>query len=71
MKANSIKFDGRRAADIPVLEPGAMIRKGKVGSAREDGMTQDISSHLRALGSRVCPDEEARQWFYEGGPLPT
>jgi hypothetical protein len=69
MKRHGHKFDGNRAADIPVLEPGAMVRKGRAGAAREDGMTEAISEHLERLGREICGDAAARQWFYEGGPL--
>ena len=68
MKQNGIKFDASTATDVPVLAPGAMVRKGESDSAREDGMTRKISEHLRAIGSRICPDEHALLWFYEGWP---
>ena len=70
MKAHDIKFDGTTMGQVPVLQQGAMVRKGLAGSAREDGMTEDISAHLDALGRQLCPDDDARRWFYEGGPLP-
>ena len=54
----------------PVLEPGAMVRKGAVGAARDDGMTPEIAEHLQAVGTRICPDKAAVEWFYDGGPLP-
>lgn len=71
MKKNGIKFDASTATEVPVLTPGAMVRKGQTGSASEDGMTPEISAHLRAAGNQVFPDQQALQWFYEGGPLPT
>ena len=70
MKRNGTKFDATTATDVPVLEPCAMVRKGESGSAKDDGMTPEISEHLRVVGSHICPDEHARRWFYEGGPLP-
>jgi len=70
MKQNGVKFDARTATDVPVLRPGAMVRKGETGLAREDGMTRTVSEHLRDIGGRICSDPRALQWFYEGGTLP-
>ena len=70
MKAHEDTFEGKTMADIPVLESGAMVRKGRVGDATADGMTTEISAHLRAVGSQMCPDARALEWFYAGGPLP-
>ena len=64
MKQHDIKFDATTIAGIPVLQPGAMIRKGVTGAAHNDGMTEEISQHLRAVGSDICPDEAALEWFY-------
>jgi hypothetical protein len=47
-----------------------MIRKGEAGKAKADGMTDDISRHLREVGNRICPDTAAVNWFYQGGDLP-
>ena len=44
-----------------------MMRKGKLGAAREDGMTEEISAHLRAVGESICPDKDAVDWLYNGG----
>ncbi|NOT46092.1 MAG: sulfotransferase domain-containing protein [Acidobacteria bacterium] len=70
MKQHDRKFEASTVAPFPVLRPGAMVRKGKAGAAAEDGMTPDIARHLRDAGSRICPDETAVRWFYEGGPVP-
>ena len=70
MKSHGVKFDARTATVVPVLEVGAMVRKGQSGTAAEDGMTPEIARHLRALGEKVCPDARALRWFYEGGRLP-
>jgi len=70
MKQNGVKFDASTATDVPLFRPGAMIRKGEAGVARRDGMTRAISEHLRAIGSQICTDHRALQWFYEAGPLP-
>ncbi len=70
MKANEGKFEACTASEIPILNSGAMIRKGVVGEARMDGMTEKIARHLREVGSQICPDSAAIRWVYEGGTLP-
>ena len=60
----------RTATEVPALEPGAMVRTGKAAAARNDGMPDDISVHLRAAGSEICSDNQALDWCYNGGPLP-
>jgi hypothetical protein len=70
MKRNETKFEAHSIGSPPPLKPGAMIRKGEAGSAASDGMTAEISRHLREVGSRICPDPAAVQWYYDGGRLP-
>jgi hypothetical protein len=70
MKRNEDKFEARTAGKLPILKTGAMIRKGEAGKAKSDGMTDDISRHLREVGSRICSDTAAVNWLYEGGRLP-
>ena len=70
MKKNEGKFEAITAGKVPILYSGAMIRKGQVGHAKEDGMTDEISNHLREVGSQICPDVVAVNWLYEGGKLP-
>lgn len=69
MKAHEDKFEARTAGAVPILESGAMIRKGQVGGARTDGMTDEIARHLREVGGRICPDAAAVDWLYGGGAL--
>lgn len=69
MKANETKFE-TLPAPVQALESGAMIRKGKTGAAREDGMTEEIAAQLRSFGSRIVTDPGAMSWLYEGGALP-
>lgn len=69
MKEHAEKFEPVTDNGISVLEKGAMIRKGQVGSAREDGMNEEISSHLYAAGKLICPDQQALDWLYEGGDI--
>lgn len=70
MKRHEGKFEAQTAGAVPILQTGAMIRKGETGTVEADGMTPEISRHLRELGSRICPDEAAVTWYYEGGTLP-
>ncbi|MEX2488741.1 MAG: sulfotransferase domain-containing protein [Pseudomonadales bacterium] len=67
MKKHEDRFEARTQSDPPVLESGAMVRKGKAGAAQEDGMTPEISRHLRAVGEQVYPHQDALRWFYQGG----
>jgi hypothetical protein len=71
MKQNEDKFEAHTAGKVPILQSGAMIRKGEVGKAKSDGMTDAISQHLRQVGSQICPDAEAVNWLYKGGDLPS
>jgi hypothetical protein len=70
MKANESKFENHPRVPVPLLESGGMIRKGKTGAAREDGMTDEIAAERREFGSRIVPDPIAMRWLCEGGPLP-
>lgn len=70
MKRHEDKFEAGTAGKVRVLRPGAMMRKGEAGKARSDGMTDEISRHLREVGSRICPDQAAVNWFYQGGEVP-
>jgi hypothetical protein len=70
MKRHEHKFELRHAADVPVLDPGAMVRKGRIGAAEEDGVTPGMAAELEALGREALPDEQAFKWLYQGGELP-
>jgi aryl sulfotransferase len=70
MKQHEDKFELRKAGDVPVLDPGAMLRKGKAGAAREDGVTPEMSAELDALGREILNDPQAVDWLYRGGALP-
>jgi hypothetical protein len=70
MKRNQDKFEAHTVGKVPILKSGAMIRKGEVGKAKSDGMTDEIARHLREVGERICPDRDAVAWLYEGGALP-
>jgi hypothetical protein len=67
MKRHEDKFEAITAGKVPILQRGAMVRKGEAGSARADGMTDEIAQDLRTVGERACPDAGALAWYYEGG----
>lgn len=69
MKAHEERFE------LPVyapniLESGAMVRRGQVGKAREEGFTEAMSADLLARGSQIIQDKDALHWIYHGGALP-
>ena len=69
MKANEDKFELRSVGDVPMLDPGAMLRKGKVGVSAEDGITPEISAAIAEIGHAMLTDPEAFRWCYEGGAI--
>ena len=70
MKKHEDRFEGRGAATIPILDPGAMVRKGKTGSAREDGVTPEMSEEMEQIGRQTVSDKAALDWIFKGGALP-
>ncbi len=70
MKANEHKFEIGTLGAVPILERGAMIRKGKSGAAHEDGVTPELSAEIARAGREVVRDEAALEWCYRGGALP-
>jgi hypothetical protein len=71
MKAHEDKFELRTVGDIPILDPGAMIRKGQVGASADDGITSQISDATAAIGRTMLTDPEAFDWCYHGGDATT
>jgi aryl sulfotransferase len=69
MKAHEDKFELRTIGEVPPLDPGAMIRKGKIGASAEDGVTPEMSAAIRAMGSEIVTDPVALAWCYAGGAL--
>ena len=69
MKRHEHKFEIRQAAHLPILDSGAMVRKGNAGGAREDGVTATMSAELKTLGKGILADEQALEWLYAGGAL--
>ncbi len=71
MKAHEDRFELRQVTrEVPLLDPGAMIRKGRVGASGEDGITPQVSARIAELGRSILDDERAFEWCYRGGPLP-
>jgi hypothetical protein len=70
MKRHEHKFELRGVTEVPILNPGAMMRKGKIGRAAEDGVTPAISAEIARLGREIVTDEAALEWAYHGGELP-
>jgi aryl sulfotransferase len=71
MKAHEDKFEARTVSNPTLLDPGAMIRKGRAGAAAEDGITPEISAAIAGIGRAILTDPAAFRWCYEGGPLPS
>lgn len=69
MKANGDKFEVRHTADMPIMKPGNMVRKGAAGKAHEDGMTPEIAARIKQFAEQIVPDPAAREWLFKGGPL--
>lgn len=63
------KFEEGTAGKVPILRSRGMISKGEAGNAGSDGMSDEISRHLREVGSKIYPDIAAVKWLYEGGEL--
>jgi hypothetical protein len=70
MKQHEDKFEASTAGKVPILKSGAMIRKGEAGKASSEGMTEEISRHLRETGNHIFPDAAAVNWLYNGGERP-
>jgi hypothetical protein len=68
MKAHEDKFELRSVADIPILEPGAMLRNGRSGASRDDGITPQMSDAIAGIGRTILTDGAAFDWCYHGGP---
>jgi hypothetical protein len=70
MKKFQEKFELQHLLGFPVLDSGVMVRKGAVGAARDDGMTEEISRDFRARGAEIIRDPRLLEWFYLGGEHP-
>ena len=69
MKAHESKFELCTVAEVPILDPGAMIRKGKIGASAEDGVTPQISAAIAGIGRTILTDPDAFDWCYQGGAV--
>jgi hypothetical protein len=70
MKAHEDKFELRSVSDVPILDPGAMIRKGQIGASADDGITRGISAAIADTGRQILEDQQTFEWCYHGGSLP-
>lgn len=69
MKAHEDRFELRSVTPVPALDPGAMLRKGRLGAAAEDGITPQIGEAIAAIGREILTDPDAFEWTYKGGAL--
>jgi hypothetical protein len=69
MKRHEEKFELRGVTEVPILNPGAMMRKGRLGAAHEDGVTPAISAEIARAGREILADAAALEWCYRGGPI--
>jgi hypothetical protein len=66
MKAHEDKFELRTVAPVPILDSGAMMRRGRVGAAKDDGITPEFSADIARIGRQTLKDDAAFEWFYRG-----
>jgi hypothetical protein len=71
MKQHEEKFELGGVAEVPILNRGAMIRKGRVGASAEDGVTPQISETIAAIGTTILSDPAVFDWIYRGGLTPS
>jgi len=69
MKRHEGKFEGTTIWNPPPLVRGGMMRQGSSGLARNEGMTEEMASDLRARGKEILKDNDAFEWYYNGGEL--
>lgn len=69
MKEHQEKFELPELLPFKGINSGGMVRKGQVGAAAEDGMNPTIAADIQQWAGRMVPDEAARKWMFEGGPI--
>jgi len=69
MKQHEDRFELRGVTEVPILEAGAMMRKGRIGAAHEDGVTPGISAEIAGIGREILTDAAAFEWTYSGGAV--
>ncbi len=57
--------------DIPILEPGTMLRKGQTGTSVEDGVTPRIADAIAEIGHTILTYPQAFDWCYSDGTTHT
>jgi len=70
MKRCQDKFELQHLLGFAVLDSGAMVRKGALGAAQDDGMTEEIAREVRARGAEIIRDPRILEWVYCGGDRP-
>ena len=70
MKRFQDKFELQHLLGFPVLDSGAMVRKGALGAAKDDGMTEEIAREIRERGAQIIRDPRVLDWMYRGGERP-
>jgi hypothetical protein len=70
MKAHQEKFEAASVAPLPIMNRGAMVRKGAVGDAKADGMTAEVAASMKSFAKMIVQDDAAIKYMYEGGPIP-
>ena len=69
MKRHEGKFEGTTIWNPSPLVRGGMMRQGSSGLARNEGMTEEMAGDLRARGKEILKDNDAFEWYYNGGEL--
>lgn len=70
MKEHQSKFEAATVSVMPLMETGAMVRKGATGKQYEDGMTEEISEQIHKFADMIIQDPAAIEWMFNGGPIP-
>jgi len=70
MKAHCDKYEAKTIGPCPIMNDGAMVRNGKIGSAEKDGMSAAQKEEILATGKNILGDNAVLKWFYEGGEMP-
>lgn len=70
MKAHPGLYEAATIGPCPIMHMGTMVRKGGVGTAKEDGMTPELSVRVREIGIELLGESPLLRWLYEGGEMP-
>eukprot|EP00211_Chloroparvula_japonica_P017142 CAMPEP_0119148226 /NCGR_PEP_ID=MMETSP1310-20130426/41517_1 /TAXON_ID=464262 /ORGANISM="Genus nov. species nov., Strain RCC2339" /LENGTH=303 /DNA_ID=CAMNT_0007140251 /DNA_START=119 /DNA_END=1030 /DNA_ORIENTATION=- len=69
MKTHASKYDAAGSFTMPPLEPGSLVRKGKTGATKEDGITDEMKAEIEQIFKEALEPAVA-DWFFRGGALP-